>query len=72
MTTDNIKISFQDYYKRLSELQVDLRDRICSELEFSTKTFYNKINNDSWTALERVAIDKITADFNTELANSFK
>jgi hypothetical protein len=73
MDADKNKLSFKDYYKRFTELQVELRDRICTELEFSsTKTFYNKTNNDSWTNLERAAIENIITEFNIKLIDCFK
>ena len=64
------KLSFADYYKSLSELQGELRNRICSKLEISYKTFYNKINQDSWSGIERTAIDQIIKDFDVELSKN--
>lgn len=64
------KISFQDYYKGLAELQGDLRNRICTKLEITPKTFYNKINADSWSTLEREAIEKIVDEIHNEISNS--
>jgi len=65
------KITFTDYYKNLAELQSELRDRIIDKLEFRSKmTFYNKINNDSWTALEREAVEKIVAEFKSDISSS--
>lgn len=60
-------LNFSDYYKNLSELQPDLRNRICDKLEISYKTFYNKINADSWSTVEREAIAKIVEEFKTSL-----
>jgi hypothetical protein len=66
----NENLSLSDYYKGLSELQTILRDRIIEKLEFkSPKTFYNKLNADSWSTIEREAIQKIIDDFNSELGN---
>jgi len=65
------KLNFTDYYKNLPELQTELRDRIIEKLEFKSKmTFYNKINNDSWTAVEREAVEKIVEEFKTDIKNS--
>lgn len=62
-------LNFSDYYKNLSELQADLRNKVCDKLEISYKTFYNKINSDSWSTIEREAIAKIVDEFNTSLSN---
>jgi hypothetical protein len=67
------KMSFTDYYKSLPDIQVEIRDRICDRLEFnSKKTFYNKLNNNSWSAIEREAVEQIVTDFELELINLFK
>jgi len=62
-------LNFSDYYKNLSELQADLRSKVCDKLEISYKTFYNKINSDSWSTIEREAIAKIVEEFNNSLSN---
>ena len=62
-------LNFSDYYKTLSELQGELRNKVCDKLEISLKTFYNKINADSWNTIEREAIAKIVEEFNTNLPN---
>lgn len=54
-----LKMSFKDYYTNLDQLQSEIRDEIVAELDISTKTFYNRLNKDSWTKLERAAIDRI-------------
>ncbi len=63
-------LNFSDYYKTLSELQSDLRNKVCDKLEISSKTFYNKINADSWSTIEREAIARIVEEFNTDLINT--
>lgn len=70
METSKEKISFQDYYKNLSFVQGELRAKICDKLEISYKTFYNKINSDSWTTIEREAIEKIMDEFIIELSKT--
>ncbi len=65
------KLNFTDYYKSYSESQGELRRRICDRLEISFKTFYNKMNGNSWTTIELEAIEKIVNDLNTELSNAF-
>lgn len=62
-------LNFSDYYKNLSELQGELRNLICDKLEISYKTFYNKINADSWSNIEREAIAQIVEKFKTDLSN---
>ena len=62
-------LNFSDYYKNLSELQGALRNKVCDKLEISYKTFYNKINADSWSFIEREAIACIVEEFNTSLSN---
>jgi hypothetical protein len=62
-------LNFSDYYKNLSELQGDLRNKVCDKLEISYKTFYNKINSDAWSNIEREAIAKIVEEFNSNLSN---
>lgn len=62
------KISFTDYYKQFAELQSDLRKLVCEKLNISEKTFYNKINADSFNDLERTAIAKVVNEFNCQLS----
>ncbi|MDA3943677.1 MAG: hypothetical protein PF694_09085 [Bacteroidetes bacterium] len=52
-------MSFKDHYSQLDKLQSEIRTEIISELDISRKTFYNRLNNDSWNKLERIAIEKI-------------
>jgi hypothetical protein len=67
------KMNLLDYYKSLPDLQVEIRDRICERLEFnSKKTFYNKINNDSWSTIEREAVEEIVTGYELELIKLFK
>jgi len=65
------KINFTDYYKSFFTIQGELRERICAKLEISLKTFYNKINADSWSAIEREAIEKIVDQINQENSKIF-
>lgn len=69
MTT---KMNFADYYKNVSELQAELRSLVCSKLDISLKTFYNRINDDSWSDMERATIDKVVLEFNTKIATVIK
>lgn len=57
--TIGLKMSFKDYYSLVDTIKVDLRYKIMAALEISEKTFYNKLNSDNWTALEREKIDQI-------------
>jgi len=63
------KMNFTDYYKNLPELQSEIKKRILDRLGISDKTFYNKINSDSWNAIEREAIDAVVETYKSELAN---
>lgn len=54
-----LKMSFKDYYSGLDKVQSEIRNEIVEELGISLKTFYNKLNFDKWSPLERAAIDKI-------------
>jgi hypothetical protein len=60
MNTNQENMSFKNYYSSLKTLHVELRDRICKALEFSEKTFYNKLNGDSFDYPEKLVISKIT------------
>lgn len=53
-------MSFKDYYVELGNTQSELRDTILAELEITKKTFYNKLNADSWSSLERAKVEEIT------------
>ena len=66
--TKELKMSFKDYYKSLSELQGDLKNRVMERLAISDKTFYNRMNEDSWSPIEIEAIHKIQADMARELS----
>lgn len=57
-----VKMSFKDYYKSLSELQLDLRSKVMERFGISEKTFYNKMNEESWSPAELDEIQKIQAD----------
>ena len=69
METTNSKLNFTDYYKNLPEIQSELKKRIIDRLGISDKTFYNKINSDSWNAIEREAIENIVESYRAEIAN---
>jgi len=62
-------MNFTDYYKNLPELQSEIKKRIIERLSISDKTFYNKINSDSWNDLEREAINTVVENYRTELLN---
>lgn len=55
----NLKMSFKDYYLKLDKLQNEIRKKVIDSLEISEKTFYNRLNADGWTAIEREKIDQI-------------
>ena len=60
MVTINTNLSLPDYLEELKGLQVKTRDKIISELGISLKTFYNKLNNDSFSPLEKTKISELT------------
>ncbi|MDD4374191.1 MAG: hypothetical protein PHG67_09765 [Bacteroidales bacterium] len=62
-------MSFKDYYSKLDQIQSEIRDEIVAELDISTKTFYNRMNKDSWTKLERAAIDRIIQNHISKLTS---
>jgi len=58
-TNTQVKISFAAYYSFVDTIKNDLRSKISEALEISSKTFYNKLNADSWSNIERVKIEEI-------------
>jgi len=69
METTSKKLNFTDYYKNLPEIQSEIKKRVLERLGISDKTFYNKINSDSWNAIEREAIELVVENYRLELAN---
>lgn len=63
------KMSFKDYYLSLKS---SLREEICSKLEISEKTFYNKMNDNSFDHPQKVVISQITGRPIEELFPSSK
>lgn len=59
MNAKQDKISLKAYYEILKRLHLELRDEICTALAISEKTFYNKLNNDSFTPAELHLISEI-------------
>lgn len=60
MNQNQENMSFRTYYSSLKNLHVSLRGRICYKLGISTKTFYNKLNDDSFDYPQKVVIAQIT------------
>lgn len=54
-----VKMSFIDYYELIDKLKPSLRDEIIKALGIKIKTFYNKMNNDSWSQLEREKLEQV-------------
>jgi hypothetical protein len=53
-------MNFKDhYYIKLGQTQKRFREKVCERLQIKTRTFYLKLNGNSWTQLEREALDKI-------------
>lgn len=62
-----IQMSFAAYYNSLKKLHVELRSKICSSLEISEKTFYNKFNGNSFSYPEKLVIASIVNKSVSEL-----
>jgi hypothetical protein len=54
-----VKMSFIDYYELIDKLKPSLRDEIIKALGIKIKTFYNKMNHDSWSQLEREKLEQV-------------
>jgi hypothetical protein len=65
-----LKMSLKDYYKLLGNVQSDFKDKVLEALEISEKTFYNRLNADKWTNIERDKIAQITNDTLTSIRNA--
>lgn len=70
-TKQEIKMNFKDYYSFVDGIQKELRTKIMEKLEISQKTFYNKINADSWTAIEREKVEEIFQQHITSVKDKF-
>jgi hypothetical protein len=60
-------MNYKDYYKELAELQAEFKDLVKKKLSISDKTFYNKINSDSWSDLERTVLADAKAEINKNI-----
>ena len=60
MDANQENMSFRTYYNELKNQHVELRDRICEVLDISTKTFYNKLNDDSFDYPQKLVIAQMT------------
>lgn len=52
-------MNFADYYNSLRTKQSSLRSQVCELLEISEKTFYNRIKEENWSALEKAALENL-------------
>lgn len=52
-------MNFKDYYDSLSKVPSDLKKKICEKLEISDKTFYNKMNDNSFDYPQKLVISMI-------------
>jgi len=59
MDTNQENMSFKDYYTSLKNQHVELRDKICEVLDITPKTFYNKLNDDTFDYPQKVVIAQI-------------
>jgi predicted DNA-binding transcriptional regulator AlpA len=60
MMENQENMSFRTYYNELKTQHVELRDKICEVLGISTKTFYNKLNDDSFDYPQKLVISQMT------------
>jgi len=60
MDPNQENMSFRTYYNELKNKHVELRDQICEVLDISTKTFYNKLNDDSFDYPQKLVISQMT------------
>ena len=60
MEKNQENMSFRNYYNVLKNQHVELRNKICQALDISTKTFYNKLNDDSFDYPQKLVISQIT------------
>ena len=65
---NDVKMSFKDYYKSLSELQVELKVRVRKRLRISDKTFYNLLNENRWSDDQLLVIEEVKAELTKEIA----
>jgi len=49
-------MSFKDHYSTIKNTPKNFRGEICRLLQISEKTFYNRMENNSWTSPEKVSI----------------
>lgn len=59
MNTIKENMNFRDYYNSLSRLPGDLKKKICEKLEISDKTFYNKMNDNTFDYPQKLVISMI-------------
>lgn len=55
-------MSFKYYYNKLKTQHVETRDKICQILDISEKTFYNKLNDDSFDYGQKLVIAQVTGE----------
>jgi uncharacterized protein YecE (DUF72 family) len=54
--------TLKDYYKEKMEAGSKFKEQILKELEISNATFYNLLNNNSFTKLQWEKIQEITGE----------
>lgn len=59
MNNKQNNLSCKAYYDELKKEHLEVRDRICDKLGISVKTFYNKINNSSFSEVELEVVASI-------------
>ncbi len=58
LTSVSEQISFKAYYEAKKQEPLNFRDEICKLLEISLKTFYRKLQDDSWSTPEMTIISQ--------------
>lgn len=70
LTPKNTIMSIFDYYKSLSgyKRKQEFRKKVMERCDISYPTFQLKVHNDSWTKLEREAVERIIQEDNVDKA----
>lgn len=67
MNENQDNLSFSAYYEHLKKLHLELRDEICKKLNVSEKTFYNKLNSNSFSPAESHVILELLPNITEKL-----
>ena len=67
---NTLKMSLKDYYRLLGSIQSEFKEKVLEALEISEKTFYNRLNSDKFSTIEREKIAQITNETLTSIRNA--